>query len=76
LQAYFQACLKKGKLNKYESIELVRPVLMQGKAHMIDNWITNNQLELSEELGDIVKQHDQNKAIEIYKKAGADQKLT
>ena len=39
LLVYFQALLHQGHLNANESIELVRPVLQQGRMQMIETWL-------------------------------------
>ncbi|KAK3059449.1 hypothetical protein LTS18_010848, partial [Coniosporium uncinatum] len=50
---YFGMLLDKGSLNKYETLELVRPVLAQNRKHLLEKWMKENKLEASEELGDI-----------------------
>ena len=64
---YFQVLLGKGRLNKLESIELARPVVKQGKTPLLTKWITENKLEPSAELGDLVSQLDVKIAVRIYK---------
>ena len=64
---YFQVLLSKGRLNKLESIELARPVVKQGKTPLLTKWITENKLEPSAELGDLVSQLDVKIAVRIYK---------
>lgn len=51
LLLYFQTLLEKGKLNAYESVELCRPVLAQGRINLIEKWLQEDKLECSEELG-------------------------
>lgn len=63
---YFGILLDKGSLNKVESIELVRPVLQQNRKHLLEKWLKENKLECSEELGDIVRVHDDQLALSIY----------
>lgn len=72
---YFGMLLDKGGLNKYESLELVRPVLAQNRKHLLEKWLKENKLECSEELGDIVRPHDLNLALGIYLKANAPHKV-
>jgi clathrin heavy chain len=67
--------LDKGSLNKYETLELVRPVLAQNRKHLLEKWLGENKLECSEELGDIVRQHDLSLALTIYQRAQAPQKV-
>lgn len=68
---YFAMLLDKGKLNKFETLELVRPVLAQNRKHLLEKWLGESKLECSEELGDIVRQHDLNLALQIYLQASA-----
>ncbi|EGX50827.1 hypothetical protein AOL_s00054g913 [Orbilia oligospora ATCC 24927] len=72
---YFGMLLDKGGLNKYESLELVRPVLAQNRKHLLEKWLKENKLECSEELGDIVRTQDLNLALGIYQKANVPQKV-
>jgi clathrin heavy chain len=72
---YFGMLLDKGILNKYETLELVRPVLAQNRKHLLEKWLGENKLECSEELGDIVRQHDLSLALTIYQRAQAPQKV-
>ncbi|KAI9683353.1 MAG: hypothetical protein M1829_005424 [Trizodia sp. TS-e1964] len=72
---YFGMLLDKGALNKHESLELVRPVLAQNRKHLLEKWLKENKLECSEELGDIVRQHDISLALQIYLKAAIPNKV-
>ncbi|KAK7542540.1 clathrin heavy chain [Phyllosticta citribraziliensis] len=72
---YFGMLLDKGKLNQYETLELVRPVLQQGRKHLLEKWLGEGKLECSEQLGDIVRLHDLNLALTIYQQAGSSQKV-
>ncbi|QKX62693.1 uncharacterized protein TRUGW13939_09854 [Talaromyces rugulosus] len=72
---YFGMLLDKGTLNRYESLELVRPVLQQNRKHLLEKWMRENKLEASEELGDLVRPHDMNLALEIYLKANVPHKV-
>jgi clathrin heavy chain len=71
---YFGILLDKGSLNKVESIELVRPVLAQNRKHLLEKWLKENKLECSEELGDIVRVHDDQLALSIYLRANVPHK--
>lgn len=69
LLQYFQILLKNGKLNKVESIELARPVLAKANAaglERIKGWLKEQKLEASEELGDLLKNHDIQLALSVY----------
>ena len=48
---YFSILLEQGQLNKLESIELARPVVMQKKKPLLEKWLKEKKLEPSEELG-------------------------
>ncbi|KAL9096076.1 MAG: hypothetical protein Q9165_001598 [Trypethelium subeluteriae] len=72
---YFGMLLDKGGLNKYETLELVRPVLMQNRKHLLEKWLKEDKLDCSEELGDIVRPHDVNLALQIYLKANVPGKV-
>ncbi|KAF9088822.1 hypothetical protein BGX29_012370, partial [Mortierella sp. GBA35] len=69
---YFVTLLEKGELNKYESLELAKPVLAQGRKQLLEKWLKE---ECSEELGDIVKQHDLNLALSVYLRANVPNKV-
>ncbi|KZV21086.1 clathrin heavy chain 1-like [Dorcoceras hygrometricum] len=55
LLQYFGMLLTKGKLNAFESLELSRLVVNQNKKNLLENWLAEDKLECSEELGDLVK---------------------
>lgn len=71
---YFGMLLDKGKLNRYETVELIKPVLAQNRNQLLTKWMGEGKLEYSEELGDIVRLHDINAALEIYREAGVPSK--
>ncbi|KAI9336615.1 hypothetical protein DFJ73DRAFT_646661 [Zopfochytrium polystomum] len=72
---YFGILLEKGELNKFESLELARPVLQQGRKQLLEKWLKEDKLECSEELGDIVKQHDLTLALSVYLRANIPNKV-
>ena len=71
---YFHALLEKGKLNQMESMELARPVLQQGRTQLLEKWLTDDKLECSEQLGDLVAQTDVNMALSVYLRANVPEK--
>uniref|UniRef100_M4CAQ7 Clathrin heavy chain n=1 Tax=Brassica campestris TaxID=3711 RepID=M4CAQ7_BRACM len=75
LLQYFGTLLTKGKLNSYESLELSRLVVNQNKKNLLENWLAEDKLECSEELGDLVKTVDNDLALKIYIKARATPKV-
>jgi hypothetical protein len=64
-----------GQLNKYESLELCRPVLQQGRKQLLEKWLKEDKLECSEELGDLVKQADPTLALSVYLRANVPNKV-
>ncbi|BGP23725.1 Clathrin heavy chain [Rhodotorula toruloides] len=72
---YFGILLERGKLNKYESLELARPVLVQGRKQLLEKWLKEDKIECSEELGDIVRTHDMTLALSVYLRANVPNKV-
>ncbi|KAG0240040.1 hypothetical protein BGX31_002304 [Mortierella sp. GBA43] len=72
---YFGILLEKGRLNQFESQELARPVLAQGRKEMLEKWLKQDKLECSEELGDAVKQHDTTLGLTVYLRANVPNKV-
>ncbi|XP_017771564.1 PREDICTED: clathrin heavy chain [Nicrophorus vespilloides] len=75
LLQYFGILLDQGKLNKYESLELCKPVLLQGRKHLLEKWLREEKLECSEELGDLVKQGEPSFALAVYLRANVPAKV-
>jgi len=67
--------LESVQLNAIESIELVRPVLMQGKTNLVEDWVKNNKLTMTDELGDLIKQYNPQMALKIYQNSGSPDKV-
>lgn len=72
---YFGMLLDQGSLNKFETLELVRPVLAQNRKHLLEKWLKEDKLECTEELGDIVRGQDLTLALGIYQRANAPQRV-
>ncbi|KAH3900868.1 probable Clathrin heavy chain [Saccharomycodes ludwigii] len=72
---YFSTLLDKGKLNKYETIELAKPVLQQDRKQLFEKWLKEDKLECSEELGDTVKPFDTTLALACYLRANVHNKV-
>lgn len=72
---YFNALLQSTRLNAIESVELARPVIMQNKLNLIENWIKENKLTMSDELGDIIRQANPAMALQIYQQLGSPDKV-
>uniref|UniRef100_A0A7S1XLU7 Clathrin heavy chain n=1 Tax=Phaeomonas parva TaxID=124430 RepID=A0A7S1XLU7_9STRA len=71
---YFSVLLEHSKLNALESLELARPVLAQGRPQLIEKWLTEDKLECSEELGDLIMPVDSNIALSVYLRAQVPEK--
>jgi len=72
LLQYFQALLGKGKLNKVESVELVRPLITGGNEaarKKIEEWVKEDKLDYSEDLGDLLRSGDMRLACSVYYRA-------
>ena len=48
LLQYFGILLDQGKLNKYESLELCRPVLVQGRKQLLEKWLKEEKVNQPE----------------------------
>jgi len=72
---YFQTLLETGKLNALETVELARPAVAGGKLDMLRKWWDNDKLEGSEELGDMIRPHDNQWAMKIYIKGKTHSKV-
>lgn len=72
---YFGTLLEKGSLNKFESIELSKPVLVQGKKQLLEKWLKEDRLDCSEELGDVIRQYDVALSLSVYLRANIPPKV-
>jgi len=63
--------------SNFEAIELAKLVLSQNRKHFLDNWVRDDKLEASEELGDLLRQQagDQDLVLQVYERAGVSQKV-
>uniref|UniRef100_A0A3B0MZ50 Clathrin heavy chain n=1 Tax=Theileria annulata TaxID=5874 RepID=A0A3B0MZ50_THEAN len=68
LSYYFSILLEVDKLNEIESIELIKPVILQNRKELIKKWLENNKLTESETLGDLIYEIDYTIAFKIYNK--------
>ena len=71
---YFHLLLERGKLNSLESTELAKLVIAQGRTQFLEKWLTEDKLECSEQLGDLVVQSDVNMALSVYLRANVPEK--
>ncbi|UKK01209.2 clathrin heavy chain [Theileria orientalis] len=74
LSHYFSVMLEAGKLNEVESLELVKPVLLQNRKELVKKWMDQDKLTESEQLGDLLSQMDYGLAFKVYTKINAHMK--
>jgi len=72
---YFNTLLKSTKLNAFESVELAKPVIQQNKLNLIEAWIKESKLTMSDELGDLIRQANPQMALSIYQQSGSPDKV-
>ncbi|KAK9805974.1 hypothetical protein WJX73_010066 [Symbiochloris irregularis] len=76
LLVYFGTLLTRGKLNAYESVELSMLVLQQNRKQLLDNWLKEDKLTPSEQLGDLLRQAGDNEAaLSCYQQANVPHKV-
>lgn len=76
LSQYFQYIIEKDRLNNYESVELSKIVLQKpGGVEYIKKLLTENKLEPTEELGDLIAPQSNEVAMKIYLGAKAHEKI-
>jgi len=63
---YFSTLLESGKLNEYESIELAKPVLQQGRPQLMERWLKDDKLTCSEQLGNLIQPVDVGMALSVF----------
>lgn len=71
---YFSTLLETGPLNEHESIELVKPVLAQGRPQLLEKWLKEDKLACSEKLGDLVMPADVGMALSVFLRANCHSK--
>lgn len=72
---YFNTLLQTTKLNAQESIELARPVIQQNKLNLIENWVKEQKLTMTGELGDMIRAANPQLALSIYQQSGSPEKV-
>eukprot|EP00824_Muranothrix_gubernata_P013157 TRINITY_DN2754_c0_g1_i2.p1 TRINITY_DN2754_c0_g1~~TRINITY_DN2754_c0_g1_i2.p1 ORF type:complete len:1581 (-),score=427.08 TRINITY_DN2754_c0_g1_i2:505-4755(-) len=76
LLQYFSELLNgSGKLNAIESMELVKRVLEQNRKNLIEEWIKNDKLEITDELGELINRYDPQLALSIFIRKGNPEKV-
>lgn len=69
LLQYFSILLETGRLNEQESIEVAKPVLQQQRMPLMEKWLTEDKLQCSEQLGDLIMPYDVGMALSVYLRA-------
>ena len=62
-------------MNAIESVELAKPVIAQNKLNLIENWIREQKLTMTDELGDLIRQANPALALNIYQQSGSPEKV-
>lgn len=75
LLQYFTVLLETNQLNEFESIELAKPVLAQGKKNLLETWLNESKITPSEALGDIMYPTEPALALLIYMSADVPDKV-
>lgn len=72
---YLVYLLDRGTLNKFETLELSRPLLQQNRVETLEKYLKEDKLDYSEELGDLVKPSNITLALAIYFKSNSPSKV-
>lgn len=71
LRDYFQTLLEYGQLNEVETLELVQPVIAQGRKDLVLEWLQKEKLFCTPALGRLILQLDTQAAMTIFEKCDA-----
>ncbi|KAA6355121.1 MAG: putative Clathrin heavy chain 1, partial [Streblomastix strix] len=74
LMQYLAVLLERTRLNEQESLELVGPVVQQGRKDMAEGWLRDGKITASEPLGNFLRTVDLNFALSAYLSCGAHEK--
>lgn len=72
---YLVYLLDRGSLNEVESMELVRPLILQNRVETLEKYLKEDKLTCSEQMGDIVKPASTPLALAIYYKSNTPSKV-
>jgi len=75
LMQYLAVLLESGKLNERESLELLMPVMQQGRKEMAQKWMQEGKITPSEELGNFMRQYDIQLALVTYLQSKTHEKV-
>jgi len=68
---YYQILMEKGKLNAIESMEIVKPLVIQDKRKVIETWFNEGKFTCTEELAECVKQIDPALSLKMLLSSGS-----
>lgn len=68
---YFSTLLERVKLNEIETLELSRAVLAQNKINLIEQWMAQDKLTLSEALGEEIRKYNPQLAMKVFASGGS-----
>lgn len=72
---YLVFLLDRGSLNKFETLELVRPLIQQNRVETLEKYLKEDKLDCSEELGDLIKPSNITLALAVYYKSNVSNKV-
>ncbi|TID31065.1 hypothetical protein CANINC_000309 [Pichia inconspicua] len=72
---YLVFLLDRGSLNKFETLELVRPLVQQNRVETLEKYLKEDKLDCSEELGDLIKPVNVTLALAVYFKSNVPNKV-
>ncbi|GME74322.1 unnamed protein product [Ambrosiozyma monospora] len=72
---YLVYLLDRGSLNKFETLELVRPLVAQNRIETLEKYLKEDKLDYSEELGDLIKPANTPLALAVYYKSNVPAKV-
>jgi len=72
LRDYFAVMLEKGRLNEVETLEIIQPVIAQGRVAVIADWFKDEKLCCSPAVGTMIHAIDPNLALQILEKCEPD----
>jgi clathrin heavy chain len=76
IMLYFSTLLDSGvQLNAIESVALAQPVLAAGKTQLVEQWMSGNKLTMSDQLGELIRQHNPQLALKVFQSAGSPDKV-
>ncbi|OWB83802.1 hypothetical protein B5S33_g2436 [[Candida] boidinii] len=72
---YLVYLLDRGSLNKFETLELARPLIQQQRIETLEKYLKEDKLNYSEELGDAIKPFNVTLALAVYYKSNVPAKV-